>query len=143
MRKLLTLIVGMLVALPLVAGDVGLIDQDGLLARMAQKDADLVILDVRTPEEYAVAHVPGAVNVSHDQVAARLPELSAYKSKDVVVYCRTGRRTDLALEVLKANGFERLWHLEGDILAWQGQNRPVESSPVPPKPDAAPAPDPQ
>jgi len=143
MREWPTLIVGMLVALPLVAGDVGLIDQDGLLARMAQKDADLVILDVRTPEEYAAGHVPGAVNMSHDQVAARLPELSAYKSMDVVVYCRTGRRTNLALEVLKTNGFERLWHLEGDMLAWQAQNRPVESSAVPLKPDAAPAPDPQ
>jgi len=143
MRKLLTLIVGVLVALPLVAGDVGLIDQDALLARMSQQDADLVILDVRTPDEYAAGHVPGAINVSHDQVEARLPELSAYRSKDVVVYCRTGRRTGLALDVLKANGFESLWHLEGDMLAWQAQNRPLESSATPPSPDATPVPDPQ
>lgn len=144
MRKLLTILGSALLALPLLAGEIGLIDQEALLARMAQKDADLVILDVRTPEEYAAAHVPGAVNVSHDQVAARLPELSAYKSKDVVVYCRTGRRTNLALELLKANGFERLWHLEGDILAWQAQNRPLEASAAAaPKPDVTPVPNPQ
>jgi len=143
MPRLLTLVAGVLIGLPLLAGDIGFIAQDALLARMSPQDPDLVILDVRTPEEYAAGHVPGAINVSHDQVAARLPELSAYKSKDVVVYCRTGRRTRLALDVLKANGFERLWHLEGDMLAWQSQNRPLESSSTPPKPEATPAPDPQ
>lgn len=143
MHRMLTLLAGVLVGLPLFAGDIGYIAQDALLGRMSQQDADLVILDVRTPEEYAAGHVPGAINVSHDQVEARLPELSAYRSKDVVVYCRSGRRTGLALDVLKANGFERLWHLEGDMLAWQAQNRPLESSATPPRPDATPVPDPQ
>lgn len=141
MPRLLTLFAGVLIGLPLFAGEIGYIAQDALLARMSQQDADLVILDVRTAEEYAAGHVPGAINVSHDQVEARLPELSAYKSKDVVVYCRSGRRTQLALDVLSANGFERLWHLEGDMLAWQSQNRPLEASATPPKPDATPVPD--
>lgn len=143
MTRWLILLAGVFIALPLLAGDIGFIAQDALLARMSQRDADLVILDVRTPEEYAAGHVPGAINVSHDQVAARLPELSVYKSKDVVVYCRSGRRTKLALDVLKTNGFERLWHLEGDMLAWQAQNRPLETSATPASPDAMPVPDPQ
>jgi len=144
MRSVLIMLMGALIASPLIAGEIGLIGQEALLARLAQNDANLVILDVRTPEEFAAGHVPGAVNVVHDQVAARLPELATYKSKDVVVYCRSGRRSNLALEVLSANGFERLWHLEGDILAWQAQLRPLETSTaMAPTPDATPAPDPQ
>jgi rhodanese-related sulfurtransferase len=142
MRRLLLVLSGALLAAQLIAGEIAWIDQDTLLTRLAQQDADLVVLDVRTPDEYAAGHVPGALNVAHDQVEARLPELASYKAKDVVVYCRSGRRSDLALEVLKANGFERLWHLEGDILAWQAQNRPIETS-VAPKKDAEPAPDQQ
>lgn len=144
MHSLATLIAGALIALPLFASEVGVIDQEALLARITQQDGNLVILDVRTAEEFEAGHVPGAINVSHDQVETRLTELAPYKSKDIVAYCRSGRRTALALEVLKANGFERLWHLEGDMLAWQAGNRPLEpSAAAPPKPDAALAPDPQ
>jgi rhodanese-related sulfurtransferase len=82
------------------------------------------ILDVRSPEEFASGHVPGAVNVPHDQLASRLAEVP--KDKDVVIYCRSGRRTGLAAELLAANGYSRLGHLEGDMLAWQEKQRPME-----------------
>ena len=101
-----------------------------------------MILDVRTPEEFAAGHIPGAVNIPHDQLASRLGELESAKSKDIVVYCRTGRRSGLALEVLQANGFKQLAHLEGDMVAWQAQNRPVETSVAEAKP-AAPGPGPR
>lgn len=144
MHSFLVIVAGALIALPLFAGEVAVIGQEALLTRMAPKDGDLVILDVRTAGEFEAGHVPGAINVSHDQVEARLAELAAYKSKDVVVYCRSGSRTALALAVLEANGFERLWHLEGDFLAWQAANRPLETQPAEPaKPHATPAPDPQ
>lgn len=94
--------------------------------------------------EYEAGHIPGALNLSHDQVETRLAELAPYKSREIVAYCRSGRRTALALEVLEANGFEQLWHLEGDMLAWQAANRPLEQGAhAPPTRDAAPAPDPQ
>ena len=51
-----------------------------------------VILDVRTPEEYAAGHVPGAINIPHDQVRARLAEIDSAKDQPIVVYCRSGRR---------------------------------------------------
>jgi rhodanese-related sulfurtransferase len=108
------------------AGDttVAMVSQDALLARQQKGDASLVVLDVRTPGEYVAGHVPGAVNIPHDQVAARLAEVP--KDKDVVAYCRSGRRTGLALDVLAANGYTRLGHLEGDMLAWQEKQRPLE-----------------
>ncbi|MCM2311427.1 MAG: rhodanese-like domain-containing protein, partial [Steroidobacteraceae bacterium] len=82
------------------------------------------VLDVRTPGEYVAGHVPGAVNIPHDQLATRLAEVP--KDKDVVLYCRSGKRAAMAGDVLADSGYTRLQHLEGDILAWQAQQRPVE-----------------
>jgi rhodanese-related sulfurtransferase len=101
-----------------------LISPQALLERQAKKDQSLFVLDVRTPEEYAAGHVPGAVNVPYDQVASHLAEIP--KDKEVVLYCRSGRRTGLAAEVLEANGYTKLVHLQGDMQAWLQDGRPVE-----------------
>ena len=98
--------------------------QEQLLEHMRRHPDHVFVLDVRTPQEYAEGHVPGAVNVPHDQVASRLAEVP--KDKDVVLYCRSGRRAGLAADVLAANGYTRLSHLEGDMTAWVEKGRPVE-----------------
>ena len=103
-----------------------LISQADLLARLEKKDTDLVVLDVRTPAEFAAGHVPGARNVSHDQLPVKLAELASLKDKPVVLYCRSGRRTTLAEETLRGAGFSKLLHLEGDWLAWEAEKKPVE-----------------
>jgi phage shock protein E len=108
-----------------------LISQADLLARLERKDPDLVVLDVRTAAEFAAGHVPGARNVSHELLASRLDELSNVRDKQVVLYCRSGRRTLLAEDVLRKAGFTRLGHLEGDYLAWEAEHRPIERSPAP------------
>jgi rhodanese-related sulfurtransferase len=111
-----------------------LITQEALLARLAVKPADVVVLDVRTPAEFAAGHVPGARNVSHDELPARLGELAALKDKPVVLYCRSGRRTQIAEDTLRAAGFTQLLHLDGDWLAWEAAKRPVEPLPAEPLP---------
>jgi phage shock protein E len=102
------------------------VSQADLLARLGRKDPDLVVLDVRTPAEFAAGHVPGARNISHDLLSSRLAELEPLRDKQVVLYCRSGRRTLLAADVLHAAGFTRLAHLEGDYLAWEAEHRPIE-----------------
>lgn len=102
------------------------ISQAELLARLEQKDPDLLVLDVRTPEEFAAGHVPGARNVPHDQVPAKLAELASFKDKPVVLYCRSGRRSAAAGQTLRAAGFSQLLHLQGDWLAWEAEKKPVE-----------------
>jgi phage shock protein E len=116
---------------PAPVADAPRISQADLLARMEKKDASLVVLDVRTPAEFAAGHVPGARNVSHDQLAANLAELAPLRDKDVVLYCRSGRRTLLAEDVLRKAGFTKLLHLDGDFLAWEAQQRPVERESAP------------
>ena len=98
--------------------------QEQLVEHLAGHPQHLFVLDVRSPQEYAAGHVPGAVNVPHDELASRLREVP--RDKDVVVYCRTGRRSALAADVLAANGYRRVSLLEGDMQAWVARGRPVE-----------------
>jgi phage shock protein E len=67
-----------------------------------------VIVDVRTPEEYAAGHVQGAILIPQDQMEQRWQELEAFRDQPIVLYCRSGRRSGLALEVLKSKGFTQL-----------------------------------
>ncbi len=117
----------LLVAAVAVAGDPAPapVTADQVHERQQQKDAALYVLDVRAPEEYAAGHVPGAVNIPHDQIASRLAEVP--KDKDVVLYCRSGRRSALAAEVLADNGYTRLQLLQGDMPGWTAKDRPVEA----------------
>jgi len=97
---------------------------DALYERLDDGDKAPYVLDVRTTEEFTAGHVPGAVNIPYDQVASRLAEVP--KDRDVVLYCRSGRRAQLAAAVLADNGYARLEHLQGDMPAWAGEGRPVE-----------------
>ena len=90
----------------------------------AQKSAALYVLDVRTPEEFASGHVPGAVNIPYDQVASRVAEIP--KDKEVVLYCRSGRRAGLAAAELEKAGYEDLQLMQGDMPAWEKAGLPVE-----------------
>jgi phage shock protein E len=104
----------------------GTMSQTTLLDRLDDPDAPLV-LDVRTPDEYHRGHVPGAINIPYLQVGARLTELGAVNGRDVVVYCEAGPRAQRAEATLKQAGFERVYHLEGDMAAWRQSRMPVEA----------------
>ncbi len=100
----------------------GEISAQAVLAFAGQAGAPLV-LDVRSAEEFASGHVPGAVNVSHEQVTARIGELDS--TREVVVYCERGMRADKAAEVLSGAGF-KVRHLTGDMSGWREQGLPIE-----------------
>ncbi|MEZ5500974.1 MAG: rhodanese-like domain-containing protein [Steroidobacteraceae bacterium] len=114
-------------AAPAVA-PVAELSQSELLGWINRNDGEALILDVRTSDEFAAGHLPGAVNLPHDQVAARIGELAAFRDRPVVAYCRSGRRAGMALEVLQNAGFKQLNHLQGDYLAWQEADMPIEGA---------------
>lgn len=97
------------------------ISQQEVLAFEGRADAPLV-LDVRSPEEFASGHVPGARNVAYDQVEARLAELGP--PREVVVYCERGPRAAKAAATLGAAGFT-VRHLTGDMSGWREAGLPV------------------
>ena len=100
--------------------------QEGFLG---SADAAALILDVRSEAEFATSHVPGAVNIPHDELGERLAELDASSSDPVVVYCERGGRAGKAIDVLAEAGYTNLAHLEGDMSAWRAANRRVETGP--------------
>ncbi len=66
-------------------------------------DKNATILDVRTPEEFATQHVPGAINIPLDQLPAMLNEIKTM-AKPIVAYCRSGARSGMAVSIMKQNG---------------------------------------
>ena len=109
----------------LADGEMATLSQDAFVALPASGDEAPFVLDVRTPEEFVSGHVPGAVNIPYDQVGARLAEVP--KDKQVVLYCRSGRRAAMAGQVLVQNGYTTLQHLEGDMTAWVANGRAVQT----------------
>jgi rhodanese-related sulfurtransferase len=126
--RLALLLLAAALALPAQADESATIEPQALVERQAWGDQALVVLDVRTAAEYAEGHVPGAQNIPHTELAARIAELEAARTRDIVVYCRSGNRTAQALTVLEGAGFKRLFHLQGDYTRWAADGRPVATS---------------
>ena len=84
------------------------------------------ILDVRTLEEFRAGHIRGAVNIPHDELAARIDELAGLRTDEVVVHCERGGRARSAAAVLEAAGFSDLRDLDGHMSAWRDGGYPVE-----------------
>jgi phage shock protein E len=85
----------------------------------ALKRPGTTIIDVRTPQEFAQGHLPGAVNVdvSSPDFAARIATLDP--SAPYAVYCHSGNRSAVAVTAMKDQGFTDAYHLGGGITAWQ------------------------
>lgn len=112
----------------LLAADTMKISQQQLLSLLdAPSKQEVVVLDVRSKEEFAQGHIKGAINVSHDKISENLASLNQYKDKMLVVYCRSGRRAGIAEAILTNNGFSQLRHLDGDMNGWQKANLPTVS----------------
>jgi rhodanese-related sulfurtransferase len=86
-----------------------------------------VVIDVRTAEEYASGHIPGAVHIPFDQVARRINEVDA--PHGVALYCMVGPRARKGEASLLEAGYEKVFHLEGGLAAWQAAGLPVDGAP--------------
>jgi len=77
------------------------------------------VVDVRTPEEFASGHVPGAINIPYDQIARRASEIGP-PSTQVLLYCRTGRRSGIAADALDRAGYKKVFDFR-TVTAWPGE----------------------
>jgi phage shock protein E len=74
------------------------------------------LLDVRSPEEYAGGHLPGAINIPVQELDRRVAEVGPIDG-ELVVYCRSGHRSGRATELLRQHGFTKVHNL-GPMTAW-------------------------
>lgn len=89
-----------------------------------RKDPEAVLLDVRTPQEYAQGHIEGAKLVPLQVLEERLKSLEPLKKKRLVVYCRSGHRSAAASRILADHGFKPL-NVKGGINRWEAEGLPV------------------
>lgn len=91
--------------------------------KMAQPDVQLV--DVRTPEEFNEGHLENALNIdfTNDDFDDKVASLD--KNKPVMLYCKAGGRSAKAASKLKELGFKNITDLEGGILNWTSENKPI------------------
>lgn len=99
-------------------------DQPTVLTKGTQGEA--LIIDVRSPGEYAEGHVPNAINIPHSDIDSHLSKLDGYKNKDIVIYCRSGKRAGIAEGILSEKGFTQIYHLKGDMNGWKAANMKIE-----------------
>jgi len=99
--------------------------ESGLLIRERAKDADFVILDVRTFEEHETARIEGSVNIDY-RSPAFLTELEKLeKGKTYLVYCLVGVRSRNAAEMMEKLGFEDVINMVGGIRQWHREGLPI------------------
>ena len=98
---------------------VGAVDANELL------DGDVVVLDIRTPEEYADGHIEGSLNIDFygADFADRIGALDADHA--YLVYCRSGNRSGQAMDLFENLGFTEVHELDGGILAWVQEGLPL------------------
>ncbi len=91
----------------------------------AMKAPGTIVLDVRTPAEYASGHLPQATNIDIEgaDFANKIAELD--KNATYAVYCHSGSRSGSALDQMTAAGFSHVYDLAGGIGAWQNMGGPM------------------
>lgn len=73
------------------------------------KNPATVVVDVRSPWEFEMEHIPGAKNFPLEEISTRIQELKSF-GKPMVLYCRSGNRSGMAVSILKQNGIEQVYN---------------------------------
>lgn len=84
-----------------------------------ERDKELLILDTRTQEEYDAGHIEGAILIPYNKLEMNLDELDGFEDKPILVYCRTGNRSALAVDILIENGFNKIYHMNQGFSRWK------------------------
>lgn len=92
-------------------------------ALMAKK-SNLVLIDVRTPEEYQQVHLKGAKLIPLNELQQRMKEIP--RDKPLLVYCAVGARSLQAARFLSAQGFREVYHISDGIVGWYRNGFPIE-----------------
>ena len=123
MKKLLILIILITVQISCAQKDDSAIQVEKFQEEIAKPD--VILLDVRTKEEYDAGHLINSINLDYhgENFATQLDSLD--KSKQYEVYCRSGKRSGESVKLMQEKGFKNVHHLEGGILEWMRKEKPV------------------
>jgi len=98
------------------------VDTNGAVSLM--DDDELIILDVREEKERSVGFLTNDLNIPMGQVKAKMDSLD--KSKNILVYCKSGTRSDRIADILSKNDFQKVSSLKGGFNAWLKADLPIQ-----------------
>ena len=86
-----------------------------------------ILIDVRSPQEHTTGFIPGTdFNIDFREIQFRHRELGAKLDDHIVVYCQSGKRSNIAAETLTQLGYEHVYNVSGSMNAWQEAGYPIE-----------------
>ena len=88
--------------------------------RIMEEETGYLIVDVRTQEEYAEGHIPGAINIPNESIGNTNPSQLPDQKQKLLIYCRSGNRSKQAAEKLAALGYSNVYEF-GGINTWNGE----------------------
>lgn len=88
--------------------------------QMMEEEKDFLLVDVRTKEEFEEGHIPGAINLPVEEIGDSQPQLLPNKDQVLLLYCRSGRRSQEAANKLANMGYTKVYEF-GGIMDWTGE----------------------
>ena len=90
------------------------------------REKGFILVDVRTPEEHDTGAIPGTdLNIEYKEIAQRHREIGASLDDHIVVYCQSGKRSNVAADTLTDLGYKNVYNIRGSMNAWQQARYPV------------------
>lgn len=89
---------------------------------------DALLLDVREKSEHQNGLLPGAVSIPLGEIEQRIVDLEKYRQRPLIVFCKNGQHGKRACGLLRKQGFESIYNLDGGLLAWQTANMPIQKT---------------
>lgn len=89
--------------------------------KLIKENRDIVVLDVRSKNEYNSGHINGSKLMPVSEISSRLGELEKYRGKPILVHCASGGRSPSAVKVLLKNKFGPIYHMNHGLSGWNGQ----------------------
>ncbi len=107
--------IGVWIGIAVVAGVLFLLKQKSLVGTKIVKDImsekEFMLIDVRTPQEYQGGNIKGAVNLPLDNITRDISQTASDKSQKLLLYCRSGARSGMAVRLLKKQGYTNVFNL--------------------------------
>ena len=86
---------------------------------LIENNKDVIIIDVRSRQEYKSGHIPGSKSIPVNEIASKINEIQKYKDNSVIVHCASGSRSTSAVRVLLKNNFSNIYHMNRGLTGWK------------------------
>jgi len=113
----LFILLGLNLQAQVVSANITVQQADSLIQARAL-DADLVILDIRTDMEFNAGHLENAIQINFLKRTGKLKMWKLDRSKAYIIYCRSGKRSQTALDMMKQRKFKEVYNMLGGIKSW-------------------------